>query len=738
MAVTGRAAGSGGGGEGLGTFLGVFTPSILTILGVILFLRTGWVVGSVGLLPALLIVVLANAVTLVTALSVSAIATNMPVGAGGAYYILSRSLGLEIGGAIGIPLFLAQTFSVTLYAFGLAESLRFAWPDVPVQPVAAATIVAVSAVASRSAGLALKLQLPIMALVGLALLSLFLGVPTPLELRAAAVGGAPGSPPFWAVFAVFFPAVTGIMAGISLSGDLRDPHRAIPRGTLAAVLAGFAVYVAVPVALAFAADSETLAGNPLVWLDVAAVPALVLPGLWGAILSSAAGSILGAPRTLEALVRDGVAPAAVGRGELLGVGRAHLLSTAVALAPVALGGLDAVAPVLTMFFLTTYGMVNLVAGLERLARNPSYRPTLRVPWPVSLAGAAACFGVMFLINHVAGILAFLAEILVYLVLRRRALRASWCDLRYGALMSLARATLLQLHRLPVAPRNWRPHILLFAGDVHRRRDLVQFAAWLNQGRGIVTVNRLLVGELEALAPRVRPELERLEEELEASGITAFAEVEVVQGFETGAVATAQANGIAGIASNTVMFGWSRKPERLAGMLRIMRRLSLLEKSTLICRIVPRGWSERRRRIDVWWGGLEQNGDLMLLLAYLLSMNPEWRGSGIVVHSLANDPAMLENTRAALDRMLAESRIPARTEVTLRPRDRSVTDVIHELSADADVVFLGLAEPPPGEEAAYAARLETLVEGLPTALLVRNAGPFAGRLLHDGGGALESR
>lgn len=718
--------------ERLGTFLGVFTPSILTILGVILFLRTGWVVGSVGLFPALLIVVLANAITLVTALSVSAIATNMPVGAGGAYYILSRSLGLEIGGAIGIPLFLAQTFSVTLYAFGLAESLRFAWPEVPVQAVAAATIVAVSAISARSAGMALKLQLPIMALVVLALLSLFAGVPFPLELRAQAAGRLPGSPPFWTVFAVFFPAVTGIMAGISLSGDLRDPHRAIPRGTIAAVLTGFAVYLAVPVALAFSADTATLAGDPLVWLRIAAVPALVLPGLWGAILSSAAGSILGAPRTLEALAADGVAPRGLGTGTLLGISRAHLLSTAVALAPVALGGLNAVAPVLTMFFLTTYGMVNLVAGLERLARNPSYRPTLEVPWPLSLAGAAACFWVMFLINHVAGIVALVAEIGVYLLLRRRALRASWGDLRYGALMSLARATLLQLRRLPVAPRNWRPHILLFAGEVQRRRDLVQFAAWLNQGRGIVTVNRLLVGRLEELAPSVRPELERIQTELDEAGITAFAEVEVVHGFESGAVATAQANGIAGIASNTVMFGWSSKPERIAGMLRIMRRLALLDKSTLICRVVPRGWSVRQRRIDVWWGGLEHNGDLMLLLAYLLSMNPGWRRSEIVVRSLANDPEMQTATRATLERMLAKSRIPARTEVTLRPADRPVTEVIHEASAGADVVFLGLALPPAGEEDAYVARLTELVDGLPTTLLVRHAGPFAGRLLDQDG------
>ncbi|MEO1085839.1 MAG: hypothetical protein AAFY88_16495, partial [Acidobacteriota bacterium] len=159
----------------LGTFLGVFTPSLLTILGVVLFLRTGWVVGQVGLVPALSIVVLAHVITISTALSVAAVATNMHVGAGGAYYMISRSLGLELGGAIGIPLFLAQTFSVTLYSFGFAESLELFWPGLPQKPVAAVTVLVVSLIAGRSTQLALKLQLPIMLGIGLALISLFVG-----------------------------------------------------------------------------------------------------------------------------------------------------------------------------------------------------------------------------------------------------------------------------------------------------------------------------------------------------------------------------------------------------------------------------------------------------------------------------------------------------------------------------------------------------------------------------------
>ncbi|MEA2009070.1 MAG: Na-K-Cl cotransporter, partial [Actinomycetota bacterium] len=216
---------------GLGTFVGVFTPSILTILGVILYLRTGWVVGNVGLVGALAIIILANLITLATALSVSSVATNMEVGAGGAYYIISRSLGVEIGAAIGLPLFLAQAFSITLYAYGLAESLQYVWPDLPQMPVAAVTVLLVALLAARGAGVALKLQLPIMAAIALSLLVFFFGVVRSVPQSVELFDHITDPAGFWTVFAVFFPAVTGIMAGISLSGDLKNPTRSIPRGT---------------------------------------------------------------------------------------------------------------------------------------------------------------------------------------------------------------------------------------------------------------------------------------------------------------------------------------------------------------------------------------------------------------------------------------------------------------------------------------------------------------------------
>ena len=716
----------------LGTFLGVFTPSVLTILGVVLFLRTGWVVGNIGLVPTILMVVLAHAITFSTALSVSAVATNMKVGAGGAYFMISRSLGLEIGGAIGVPLFLAQTFSVTLYAFGLAESLQLFWPGIPEKPVAFVTILLVSALAGRSTKMALRAQIPILAAIGLAIGSLVIGAGARAGDSLPLWSGVDEGVGFWVVFAVFFPAVTGLMAGVSLSGDLRDPTRSLPRGTLAAVAVGFVAYLSVPIALALAASPEQLTENTLIWFDVSIVPALVYPGLFGAILSSAVGSILGAPRTLEALVEDRVLPEFPSGGWLRKISPhiPHLISTAVALAAVGMGGLNAVAPVLTMFFLTTYAVVNLVAGLEALSGSPSYRPALKVPAAVSLAGAAGCLWVMWLIHPVAAVVAIVVEIMIYIRLRRRAMAAAWGDLRYGALMSLTRFALLKLRRLPVDPRNWRPNILVFAGDVEKRHDLVRYASWLNQDRGILTVSHILVGSLEELAPQREAELAVLDDFLETEGIAAFPEVEIAADFEHGVLQALQANGMAGLSSNTVMMGWSRFPTHRVVQLRIAAQAALLGTSTVICRVAQTSPAIKRRRIDVWWGGLQNNGDMLLLFAYLMSANRDWRDCSIAIKTIASSSMSFEKTEVNLRDLVARSRIQATTVVLPRPEDETVQQVIARESRDADLVLMGLREPRETDEVAYAERLADLIGDLPSVMLVRAAGPFSGMLLES--------
>ncbi|MCO4743236.1 MAG: amino acid permease [Proteobacteria bacterium] len=711
----------------LGTFIGVFTPTMLTILGVIMFLRLGWVVGNAGIYGTLTIVVIANLITLITALSMSSLATSMQVGGGGAYYLISRSLGLETGGAIGIPLYLSQTLSLTLYAYGLAESIEIFWAGVPIAPFAAVIVVGVSAVAARSTELALKLQLPIMGLIVLALISLAAGVEwgsRPLPTATWEDGG------FWSVFAVFFPAVTGVLAGVSLSGDLEDPGKSIPRGTLLAVAVGSVVYLVVPFFLAFGAAPELLVANKLVWTEISAVPLFVMLGLWGAVLSSAFGSILGAPRTLQALANDNLAPRFLAEndpktGEPL---PALYLSAVIAFIAVLLGDLNAVAEWVTVFFLTTYGALNAVAAVEGLVGDPSFRPALRVPWWVSTIGALGCLIAMFAINPMACVVALVVEILIFWWLSRRSLEATWGDVRSGFWQFAARFTLLRLRDAAHDPRNWRPHLLVFAKDVARDLHMVRLASAFSQERGIVTVTTLRLGDIDEHVD-TDVLLQRNEAILEREGLLAFAEVAAVPQLAPGIITVAQAHGFAGLSSNTTMLGWPKEESlaRIGRQLSVVRKLAGLAKSSMIFRPGDRA-PRKDGPLVIWWKGKESNGDLMLLLAHLLTLDPQFHNAPLVLKSVVEDAEAADKRRSEFEQMLPEIRIQAQVDVIVRPEGESAVDVIRRQSIGARLVLLGMSIAPAGDEEAYAQGLKDLLDGLTDSLLVRNAGPFRGMLV----------
>jgi amino acid transporter len=724
-----------------GTFLGVYTPSTLTILGLIMYLRFGWVLGNLGLGTTLVVVIVASSITFITGLSASALATNMRVGVGGEYYLISRSLGIELGGAIGIPLFLCRTLSITFYSFGLAESIAaLSTPPgqdlspVMVQILAAGIVVAAVAIAGRSANMALKLQIPIMVMVALSVGALAIGVGsggfhdpewTP-TYRTAPAG-------FWFVFAVFFPAVTGFTAGIGMSGDLKDPQQSIPRGTLLAVLTGALVYLLIPVLLAVTSrmSPEEMASAGIgAWTKVAVFGVwLVYPGLWGAILSSAFGSALGGPRVLQALATDGLAPKFMGRLSRTGQPLvATWVSGAIALAAVMLGGLNDVAKLVTILFLTLYVLINLSAAFERLAGDPSFRPTIRVHWIISLLGSVAAMVVMFLISPVACVVALTLELTLYLFLRRRSMKKRWGDVRAGLWTALARAALLQLKTHEKDPRNWRPHILLFVGDAAKRNALVRLANWFNQSRGIVTACRLVEGDLEKLTPDIDRMQAEMDADIRKAGLQIFSEVDIVTDFESGAISVAQANGIAGLQSNTVMFGWPDKRVRQERLLRIMSSMAMLKKSTIIARVNRTQEPGQKRRIDIWWRGMQYNGDLMLLLTHLLMMNREWQGARVVIRSIIRDEEQKESRSAQLAQLISETRIPAETEIVIKPKDMTVAEVIHKHSSTADITFLGMMIPEPGGESESVDRLVELTSGLNTTVFVRNASEFSGELL----------
>lgn len=702
--------------SGLGTFGGVFTPSILTILGVIMYLRFGWVLGNVGLMGTLLIVTLSTAITFLTALSISAIATAQNVKIGGAYYMISRSLGIETGGAIGIPLYFAQALSVALYVVGFAESVVAAFPQFDERIVGMVTLCGVALLALKSAEAAIKAQYFIMAAIGISLLSLIFGQPVP-ETATAVVRIEPAG--FWVVFAVFFPAVTGIMAGVNLSGDLKDPARSIPWGTLAAVGVGYLIYMGLPLLLAFRATPEQLVADPLIMRQMSLWGDAILLGVWGATLSSAVGSILGAPRVLQALARDGILPRSL---EWFGKGsgpndeprNGTAITFGVAFITVILGDLNLIAPVLTMFFLTTYAVLNITAGLEKVLGNPSFRPKFRVPWFLSLLGAVGCTAVMFLINTWATVAAILIVLGIYIWLQRRQLESEWGDVRTGLWMALVRAGLVRLKATP-DPKNWRPHILTLSGDPTQRWHLIELAYAFTQDHALLTVSTV-VSEAD-FSPKARTDQEALiRTYLEERGIISMVRVIAAPTPFVGTERLLEAYGLGVLVPNTIVMGASVEAHHRQAYCDMLASIYNAQRNAAVLHYNPERGFGNRSRIDIWWGGLHQNGALMMILALLLQRNRSWRNVVVHIKMVIPDTEAKEQAQFNLTRLLSRIRMDVVPDI-VPARGRSFDTILHEASSNADLVFLGMANPTDASFATYYEELQKRVKDLPSTVLV---------------------
>jgi len=444
-----------------GTFGGVFTPNVLTILGVIMYLRLGWVVGNAGFVGAVVIILLAKSVTLCTGLSMSSITTNIKIGAGGAYSIISKSLGLEAGGSIGIPLYIAQTLSAALYIIGFTEAWVRVFPSHPPLIVSIIAWAGLLTVSSISAQLAIRTQYIIMAIVGVSIASFVFSKAPPVP-EMLLIGNFEDAN-FWQVFAIYFPAVTGIMAGANMSGDLKDPRRSIPIGTMSAVLVTMVIYIGLAYVVARIGSPEELRGNQLFMVDKALWGPAVLAGIMGATLSSALGSMLGAPRMLQAMAEQRIVPfyGTLGAKTKSNEPRnAAYFTGAFILAALVMGNLDVLASLITMFFLITYGTLNLVVFIQQSMKIISFRPTFKIPRFVPLIGAISCILIMFLINAIFSAVALVTIVAVYTWLSRRELTGAEGDIRGGLFLALAERASRLAEQFPRHQITWKPDFLV--------------------------------------------------------------------------------------------------------------------------------------------------------------------------------------------------------------------------------------------------------------------------------------
>ena len=711
---------------------GVFTPCTLTILGVIMFLRLGHVVGNSGIWLALAIVLVSKLITLLTTISLSGIATNTRVKGGGAYFLISRSLGIEFGGAIGVVFFLAQAISVALYTLGFAEAVVGSVPfNLSIPVVATITNIGVFCMVMIGAGWTITLQYGILAILAASLASFFAGAYGHFDASLLSENfnsGFQGGSNVKLMFALFFPAVTGIMAGANMSGDLKDPSRSIPAGTLLAVLVTGIIYAAMVVALGATASRESLIENELVMAEIAYVPSLITAGVLAATLSSALGSMMGAPRILQALARDLVFK----KISFLGAGsgpnheprRAIVLTFLISQFCIVVGDLNAIAPIITMSFLITYGMLNLATFYERISRNPSYRPRFRFGhWSLSLLGLVSCVVVMFLINPLAAAISICVMWILHRYISQKQIASRWGDLQSGLIFERARSNLLKLEQHLYHPKNWRPIILAFSGQTWTRPHLAIYGHWFTTGHGILSLGQVIIGEIDNRIERRMSQERILHKFIRDQGLQAFPAVVVAQSHAEGMESIVQCHGLGALRPNTVLFNWPDESDDADWFVCTLRTVSNLDRSIVALRnrekeLAP--WTVPRGTIDVWWRG-ERNGALMLLLAHLLTNNARWRGRKIRLLRMISSDAGEDEVRQHLENLIQKSRIPATPKVVIAEQ---IGPTIQRESANAALAILGFEVPSENQELEFYSRMEEIAGDLPRVAFVKSHGDAA--------------
>ncbi len=726
-------------GNKFGTFAGVFTPSILTILGAIMFLRANFIIGHAGIIGALIILVIAKTITGLTALSVSAVSTNMEVRGGGAYFMISRVLGPQFGGAIGVALFFAQALSVPFYIIAFTEALTSSVPALQpfsfwIMMIAALVLFIVSYI---GASWAIKTQYVIMTVLVLSIIAFMGGGLQHFNPEIFRANMSPSGVPeysFWIIFAIYFPAVTGILAGINMSGDLADPAKSIPRGTFMAIGVGFLIYMLQIIISGGAYNRQTLIEQPYESLQNSALFGMgfmVAAGVVAATLSSALGSYLGAPRILQALARDKILPGIgiFGRGTKDNdEPRCGLILTAVITfiviffaARVGQRALNLVAPVITMFFLYTYGMINLAAFIEGAGRNPSFRPRFKLfHWSTALAGALGCIAVTLLINALAAVISGILMILLYWYITSRRLQAGFGDARRGYVYMSSIRNLLRLSEMDEDSKNWRPATLVFSGNPNSRDFLVKYASWLEGGHGIIYLANVLTGTIEEHSSHRKMALKQMRNYCREKKISAFPVVVVADNIQDGVKMLLQTAMLGSISPNIALFGWTAggDKESINEYVNYLRIARSLDMGLVLLSVAALPAPNKKKRIDIWWRG-EGNGGLMVLFAYMLVQNEEWLRAEIRILRLVQSDAGRDPSEEALTDLIKNARVDATPEVIVDKRP--FVDVLHESSADATCVLIGFEIPESDREQEWVSYMDKIQKGMPTVIFVNSSG-----------------
>ncbi|XP_078687831.1 solute carrier family 12 member 4-like isoform X6 [Branchiostoma floridae x Branchiostoma belcheri] len=779
----------------LGTLIGVYLPCLQNILGVLLFVRLSWIVGMAGVLEAFIIVFMCCCTTMLTAISMSAIATNGIVPAGGSYFMISRSLGPEFGGAVGILFYLGTTFASAMYILGAIEILL---TYIAPQMVLFGTITGPEGQGNlfnnmRVYGTALLLIMGAIVFVGvkfvnkfatvalacviLSILAIFIGffvtagIP-PLQPKICVVGEILVNPPdkdcsymgpnntvndLWKVYCgeetnatcdpyyednhprkipgipglgrnnefvknglnsymlagdaaprrkgfpdryeivaditttftvllgIFFPSVTGIMAGSNRSGDLKDAQYSIPRGTIGAIATTSTIYLTSVLMYGGTADGRLLRDKYGDSMGKGMLAAQVCwPNEWvvliGSFLSTVGAglqSLTGAPRLLQAIAKDNVIP-------LLGIFSrqssrgeptfAFFLTLFISEVGILIASLDAVAPIITMFFLMCYLFVNVASALQTLLKSPNWRPRFKFyHWTLSILGAGLCVALMFISSWYYALAAMVLAGGIYKYIEYRGAEKEWGDGIRGLALSAARYSLLRLEEAPPHTKNWRPQILVLCkledDLVPKHKQLLTFASQLKAGKGLTMVSAVVEGEYVDNYGTWQAAKQSLKRVMEEEKVKGFCEVMVTPNVIQGLCHMIQTAGLGGLNHNTVVLGWphgwrhATDPKAWRVFIETVRNVSAGHQALLVpkgIQLFPDNNEKYTGTIDVWW--IVHDGGMLMLLPFLLKQHKVWKNCRMRIFTVAQLEDNSIQMKKDLEHFLYHLRIEADVQV----------------------------------------------------------------------------
>ncbi|XP_041895012.1 solute carrier family 12 member 1 isoform X1 [Corvus kubaryi] len=602
---------------------GVLVRCMLNIWGVMLFIRLSWIVGQAGIGLGVIIILLATMVTSITGLSTSAIATNGFVRGGGAYYLISRSLGPEFGGSIGLIFAFANAVAVAMYVVGFAETVVELLKESDtlmvdesndIRIIGTITVVCLLGISVAGMEWEAKAQVILLIVLLVAIANFFIGtvIPTNTEKKArgffnyqASIFAENFGPDFrsgegfFSVFAIFFPAATGILAGANISGDLKDPQSAIPQGTMLAIVITTIAYIAVAICAASCVvrdatgnvndtivpgmscngssacglgyDFSRCASQPCdyglmnnfqVMSMVSGFGPLITAGIFSATLSSALASLVSAPKVFQALCKDNVYKGleffAKGYGKNNEPIRGYVLTFVIAMAFILIAELNTIAPIISNFFLASYALINFSCFHASYAKSPGWRPAFRYynMW-VSLFGALLCCGVMFVINWWAALITYAIEFFLYIYVTYKKPEVNWGSSTQALYFVNALDSALALTTVEDHVKNFRPQCLALTGAPMVRPALLDITHTFTKNNGLCICCEVYTGPRKLCVKEMKSGMEKKQAWLTKNKRKAFYAAVAADSFRDGVKSLLQASGLGRMKPNTLVIGFKK-------------------------------------------------------------------------------------------------------------------------------------------------------------------------------------